>query len=147
MMRTRVHVLFALALAAVLMLGQLAIASQHRDKTKHRGQAHTAEKYAAKAERISQQLNLTEEQKAQLRPILEARWQEHRALRADQTLTREQKKERMMELRASTEAQVEQILTPEQVVQARQMRDEAIARHQERRAAGGGEKKWKKGGR
>jgi Spy/CpxP family protein refolding chaperone len=79
-----------------------------------------------------QALNLTAEQKTQLQPIFQSTRQQMQALRADTSLTPEQKHEKMQQIRQNQMTQMKSILTPEQQQQMQQMR----GRHSHR----GGEK-------
>ncbi len=59
-------------------------------------------------------LDLTEDQKAKIKPILEANFKEKQAVRADTNLTREQRRAKMLELRGKMHDQVKPLLTAEQ---------------------------------
>jgi len=59
-------------------------------------------------------LDLTEDQKAKIKPILEANFKEKQAVRADTSLTREQRRAKMQELRGKMHDQVKPLLTAEQ---------------------------------
>jgi len=69
-----------------------------------------------------QALNLTAEQKSQLKPIFESTRQEMKALRGDTSLTPEQKREKMQQIRQNQMTQLKSILTPEQQQQLQQGR-------------------------
>jgi Spy/CpxP family protein refolding chaperone len=60
------------------------------------------------------QLDLTEAQRQQLRTIMTDKREKLQALKNDQTLTQEQKKERFRELNKATKEKMSGILTPEQ---------------------------------
>lgn len=79
---------------------------------------------------MSKQLNLTQEQQSQIKPIFQKQHQAAKAIKQDTSLTQEQKKEKMKALRQETMAQVNPILTPEQQQQWQQLREQAKARHQ-----------------
>ena len=93
---------------------------------------HAGRRGAFNAGRRFQALNLTAEQKSQLQPVFQATRQQMQALRADTSLTQEQKREKMKEIRQNQMAQMKSILTPEQQQQLQQRR----GRHMHR----GGEK-------
>jgi Spy/CpxP family protein refolding chaperone len=65
-------------------------------------------------QRMSQHLNLTDDQKARLTPIVQNEAEQARAIRQDTSLTPEQRRAKMKELRQSTRTQIEPILTAEQ---------------------------------
>lgn len=66
-------------------------------------------------DRMSHMLNLSEDQKSQIEPILQDEVQQAQAIRQDASLTPEQKRGKMLQLRDSSRARVEAVLTPEQV--------------------------------
>ena len=74
----------------------------------------------------SAKLNLTDQQKSQIKPILEQSREQMKAVRQDTSLTSEQKKEKAKQIREQTRAQILPLLTPEQQQQLQQM-------HQRRR--------------
>jgi len=65
-------------------------------------------------DRLVQFLGLTDDQKAQVTPILQQRMQKRRAIMQDTSLTRDEKMDQMKELNESVDAQMKQILTPDQ---------------------------------
>src|ERR1041384_3923423 len=77
---------------------------------------------AFKGGRGFQALNLTAEQKSQMKPIFESSRQQMQALRSDTTLTPQQKHEKMQQIRQNQMTQMKSILTPEQQQQLQQMR-------------------------
>lgn len=71
-------------------------------------------KAQAKLQTLSSELNLTDDQKAQLKPILQDEAQQLKALHDDTSLSPDQKKAKVAEIRQSHKSQVSSILTPEQ---------------------------------
>jgi Spy/CpxP family protein refolding chaperone len=67
-------------------------------------------------------LNLTDEQRAKIQPILQSSRQQAHAVRNDNTLTPEQKKAKMREIHQGAMTQMNSLLTPEQQQQWEQMR-------------------------
>ena len=65
-------------------------------------------------QRLARRLNLTAEQQAQLKPILEQRAAQFRAVVQDQTLNREQKHAKLKPVREATQSQIAAVLTDEQ---------------------------------
>ncbi len=74
--------------------------------------------------RIVQYLNLSPQQQSQLRPIVRGARQQVEAVRNDPSLTPDQKRERMKEIRQQTRSQVGQILTPDQQERLNQLRQQ-----------------------
>jgi Spy/CpxP family protein refolding chaperone len=81
-----------------------------------------------KLSQLATQLNLTPEQKGQLMPILVAEAPKVKAIKADSSLTRIQKVQRLKALHDETDPQVRAILTPEQYQQLQTIRRQEIAR-------------------
>lgn len=77
-------------------------------------------------------LNLTQQQKEQIKPIFQSTRQQMQALRNDTSLTPEQRHQKLQEIRQNQQAQLKSILTPEQIEQLQQMRQ-----HRGRRGQGG----------
>lgn len=78
---------------------------------------------------IAKQLQLTDAQKEQLRPIFREEAQKVRQVRQDTTLTREQKRDQLKEIRQDLAAKVKPILTPEQLEKWKKIREERRAKH------------------
>jgi Spy/CpxP family protein refolding chaperone len=74
---------------------------------------------------IARELNLTDVQKAQLKPLLRSVHQEVKTIRGDNSLSPDQKMQRLQTLRSQTRAQINQILTPEQQQQLAYLRQQA----------------------
>lgn len=74
----------------------------------HQGQ------HMSRLEWMSKELNLTDDQKAKLKPVLADESKQMQGVRNDTTLTEEQKRDKMKELHQSTDTQINDILTPDQ---------------------------------
>lgn len=83
-----------------------------------------------KLKKLGRELELTDAQKAQLRPILMAAHQQSQAIKADTTLTPEARKTKMHELGRSTREQMQAILTPEQREKLKAIRKEQHEQNQ-----------------
>ena len=77
-----------------------------------------------KLKKLSNELELTDAQKAQLRPILMGAHRQAEAIKEDTTLTPEARKAKMRELGRSTRQQMQAILTPEQREKLKAIRQE-----------------------
>lgn len=75
-------------------------------------------------------LNLTDEQKARMKPILEQQRQQMQAIRNDSSLSAQDRQQKMRDLRQNTRSQMRSILTPEQQQQLEQMRQNRRGRHE-----------------
>ena len=85
---------------------------------------------------LSQQLNLTEDQKKQLKPILAGEFKLMRAVGEDSSLTQDQKREKMKQIHEVSRPQVQAMLTPEQRQKFAQMKEEAKDRRGEKKDKG-----------
>jgi len=74
----------------------------------------TRAKVQARLQELSTELNLTDDQKAQLKPILQDEVQQLRAVNDDASLTADQKKAKFTDIRQSHKSQMVSILNPEQ---------------------------------
>jgi protein CpxP len=110
-------------------------ASSDRSQTDSAGNLHR-NRVGERLKWLSQQLNLTEEQKKQLKPILAGELKQMRAVGEDASLTQDQKREKMKQIHEALRPQVQAILTSEQQVKFAQMKEEAIERHGEKKDKG-----------
>ena len=85
---------------------------------------------------LSKKLNLTDDQQAKLKPILEDQRKQMEAIHSDSSLSREDRFSKMQALRQSSDAQIKSVLNEEQQKNFDKMR----AEQQERM------KQWRKGG-
>jgi protein CpxP len=121
----------ALALALVVACG-----SSFSEAQSGRGGGYgsgNANRVAAHLRWLGEQLNLTDEQKAKLKPILLQEGQQLRATRQDTALSSEQKLDKAKEIHGTFQPQIVAILTPEQQDKYKQLENEARERHQRRK--------------
>ena len=78
---------------------------------------------------LSETLNLTDDQKAKLKPILEDQAQQMKAVRDDTSLSDEQRKAKMKAIHGSFHGQINGVLTPEQQAKLKQMKQESSEKH------------------
>ena len=76
----------------------------------------------AMAERMNKELGLTEEQQAKIKPLMEKRREQAKAIMDDESLSREQRREKLEALKAEGKAEMDKILTPEQQAKFKKMR-------------------------
>jgi Spy/CpxP family protein refolding chaperone len=99
-------------------------ASQTNDSANQAmGDPETKAKVQAKLEKLSSELNLTDDQKTQLKPILQGEYKELQGVNADSSLSDDQKKSKMAEIHESSKTQMSSILTPEQKTKLAAMKD------------------------
>ena len=107
----------AALLGTVAVLGQPSLAQSvgvNSQPGQHRGMG--------KLKKLAEELGLTSDQKAQIRPILKNTVQQVRAVRANTSLTPAQEKTQIKEIRKESRQQIMAILTPDQRAQLRQIR-------------------------
>jgi Spy/CpxP family protein refolding chaperone len=114
----------ACVLGGLVGIGQSMFAGQEagkappsaREARSHLGQAER------EVERMGHALNLTEEQKARILPVLQRRNQQLKDLRAKSSLPQGYARTKATEIRKSARRQIDQILTPEQREKQKTMR-------------------------
>lgn len=72
-------------------------------------------------DQLAQQLNLTEEQKTKVKPILETRDKKIAEIRGESSLSQEDRRAKMQALREEMTSQMKAVLTPEQFDKWQQM--------------------------
>lgn len=78
---------------------------------------------------LSKELNLTDDQKAKLQPILEQKDKEMQAVRSDSSQSPDQKRAKMKQIHQSYESQIQAVLTPEQRQKLAQEKAEHKGQH------------------
>lgn len=114
----------AWAAAGLLLLGS-ALAQNPPAASAGDNQATTAPRAGMRGPgmgRMLDRLNLTDDQKSQLKSLRDQQHQQMQALRQDQSLTAEQRQAKARELHQQFQSQMKSILTPEQQAQMQQMR-------------------------
>jgi len=76
-------------------------------------------------------LNLSDDQKAKLRPIIQDENQQMEAVRSDNSLTQEQKIDKANQIRAAASPKIKAILTPEQLQKLAQLQQERVREQQQ----------------
>lgn len=84
-------------------------------------------------QRLGQKLNLSDDQKAQIKPIIADRQQKMQALRSDTSLRRGQKGQQMKSIMEDSDKKINAILTPDQQKQYAQLEQQMKERRQSRR--------------
>ena len=107
----------------VAALAQNAGSASSGDATATASQA-TNNESGGRGKKFAEALNLTPEQKADLKSIRENERQQAQAIKNDTSLTAEQKKAKFKELRKSSHEQMMAKLTPDQQKKLKEMRKE-----------------------
>jgi Spy/CpxP family protein refolding chaperone len=80
---------------------------------------------------LTEKLDLTDDQQAKVRPILEDQSTQMKALRNDSSLSTEDKQAKMKELHESSMDKMNAILTPDQQTKWKQMKQDMKDKHKE----------------
>jgi Spy/CpxP family protein refolding chaperone len=114
-------------LVASLTLAQPSQDSQAPTPEKHAGMhAESADQHL---QMLSEKLNLTDDQKAKVKPILQDQMQQMKAVREDSSLSQEQRRAKMKSIHESLHEQINSVLTPDQQAKFKQMRQEEMQKH------------------
>ena len=103
----------------LLLGGQTAQTPQTTPAT-----GHSAMSADAHLQMLSEKLNLTDDQKSKLKPILQDQEQQLKAVSEDTSLTQEQKTAKKKALHESFHEQIDAVLTPEQQAKLKEMKHE-----------------------
>jgi Spy/CpxP family protein refolding chaperone len=79
--------------------------------------------------KLAAELQLTDQQKEQLKPILRDEAQKLKSLRAETGVTKRQKRAQLIQIRQDLVARVKTVLTPEQFAKWQELRGEFRAKH------------------
>ena len=85
----------------------------------------------ARLKMLTEKLNLTDDQQAKLKPVLEDQSKQMKALHEDTSLAPADRQAKMKELHESSMAKLNDILTPEQQAKWKQMRQEMMEKHKD----------------
>ncbi|MFZ0864524.1 MAG: hypothetical protein ABR881_30145 [Candidatus Sulfotelmatobacter sp.] len=138
MSRTFSIAVLLLAFAAGLMIvGQTSQALQAAPAAQEHGAmggpAMTPE---SRLKMLTEKLNLTEDQQAKLKPVLEDESKQMKALHDDTSLAPADKRAKMKELHESSTEKINAVLTPDQQAKWKQMKQEMMEKHKEMKGQG-----------
>lgn len=135
-----------IAIAALTSVMLLPFGMQAQEQSKDQGSQTQGPQWqvrraAAQRQRqhmamLAEKLNLTDAQKAQFQQIGRDMRKQGMAIRQDSSLTDDQKKQKMQELRQQSHKQMFSILTPEQKEKLKQMREEHKKEQEKDKASG-----------
>ncbi len=86
-------------------------------------------------EEMSKQLNLTDDQKAKLKPVLQDEAQQLQAVHNDTSLSHDQKMAKVKEIREAHKPQINDILTPDQQKKWEEMKKKAKGQREKKSEA------------
>jgi periplasmic protein CpxP/Spy len=130
MPKTRWSILAGMTLlAAGVAFAQTPQEPQTPAASKHGAMHHNGESVEQHLQMLSEKLNLTDDQKAKLKPILQEQMQQMKAVHEDSSLAPEQKRGKMKSIHESFREQVNAVLTPEQQAKFKEMQQERMEKH------------------
>ena len=98
---------------------------------KHAGMHQKGESAEQYLQMLSEKLNLTDDQKAKLKPVLQDQMQQMKAVREDSSLSEDQRRAKMKSIHESLHDQINAVLTPEQQAKFKQMQHDEMEKHKE----------------
>lgn len=132
MSNTRWSILAVLMLSAAgLTFAQPSQESQAPTPNQHAGVQHNGESVDQHLQMLSEKLNLTDDQEAKLKPIVQDLMQQTKAVHDDSSLSPEQKRTKMKSIHESFHDQINAVLTPEQQTKFKQMQREHMGKHKD----------------
>jgi periplasmic protein CpxP/Spy len=131
-MKSFLKQMLALSAMAAFSFVTPVVTAQAQDNAENKAQeatqssAQQQDNAESKLQQMSQELNLTDEQKTKLKPILQDEGEQLRALKSDTSVATQEKFQKAKEIRASHKQQIDAILTPDQKQKWQQMKQQAI---------------------
>jgi periplasmic protein CpxP/Spy len=131
-MKSFLKQMLALSAMAAFSFVTPVVTAQAQDNAENKAQeatqssAQQQDNAESKLQQMSQELNLTDEQKAKLKPILQDEGEQLRTLKSDTSVATQEKFQKAKEIRASHKQQIDAILTPDQKQKWQQMKQQAI---------------------
>lgn len=92
-------------------------------------QTSAADEVKERLQKIATELNLSDDQRAKLKPILQGEVDELRGVKNDASLSPEQKQAKAKQIHEASKAKIGEILTPEQKDKWAAMKEEAAEAH------------------
>jgi periplasmic protein CpxP/Spy len=126
--------MFALVATTFAQTAQAADPVEQKQKGKDK--MHTRHQHKD-AQGAMKSLGLNEEQKTKMKTVHGSYQGKFKAIKTDQTLSKEQKMAQMKELKAAQDAETKGILTPDQYTKLGEMKKNRMAQAKEHRGKGG----------
>jgi|SRR5215472_1147490 len=118
--------LITLLLAAGLTFAQTSQEKQAPTPEKRSGMHDQGESLDQHLQTLSEKLNLSDEQKAKIKPILQDQMQQMKAVRADSSLSKDEKQAKIKSIHDSSHDRINAVLTPEQQAKLKQMKQQQM---------------------
>jgi len=114
MKTNKLSLMAVITLGSFVALGPMARAEDSNAKPAVRGKGKASERND-RLKSVADELNLTDDQKTKVKPILQDEAQKLKALRQDTSLAKEDKKVKLKSIREDTNAKIKPILTADQL--------------------------------
>jgi Spy/CpxP family protein refolding chaperone len=114
--------IITLLLAAGLTFAQTSQEQQAPTTEKHSGMHDEGQSLDQHLQTLSEKLNLSDEQKAKIKSILQDQMQQMKAVRADSSLSKDQKRAKIKSIHDSSHDGINTVLTPEQQAKLKQVK-------------------------
>ena len=137
-----IAVLLLVFAAGLMIVGQtshalqIAPAAQEHGAMSGHAMAMTPE---SRLKMLTEKLDLTDDQQAKLKPILEDESTQMKTLHEDSSLASDDKKAKMKELHESSTEKINAVLTPDQQAKWKQMKQEMMEKHKDMKGQGQGQ--------
>jgi Spy/CpxP family protein refolding chaperone len=128
-MKTKTFQILLIAVGLALF-GKVARAEDKLDVKPEAAPAKRRLTMQDRLKQLSTQLNLTDEQKEKLKPMLQEEFVKVRELRQNDSLSREDKAAKLKELRTEMQKKIEPVLTPEQKEKWAKMQQRRLKRQE-----------------
>lgn len=133
-MSRKVELSLVVALAAFVAVGCLQVKAQSyppasgsasQESSSMGSNTDVQARVQARLQQLSSELNLTDEQKTKLKPILQSEMEQFRTIANDTSLSRDQKHAKMQDAHNTYKSQINAVLTPEQQQKLATMKEHA----------------------
>jgi hypothetical protein len=132
----KLAILFGVLLSAGMVMAPMAVIAQDQGGGQGGGQGHGRGHGQGRrmdpdraAARMQKQLNLSDDQVAKIKPILADQQQQMDALRADTSLSQDDRRAKAKSIMQGGNSKIEGVLTDQQKQQWQQMKSQARERH------------------
>jgi Spy/CpxP family protein refolding chaperone len=128
---TKIRLIAAVALGA-LAAGSLAASAQSTNSAPHAGagQGDRGAQIKERLQRVAEELQLTDAQKEEIKPVLKEEFEKVRDIRADTSLEPKERRKKMKAVRDDIAGKFKSILTPEQFEKWQKLQAERRAKRQ-----------------
>jgi len=132
---------FAVACFALLLFSAWPLATHAQDTGAQQPNPQSQTKmgkhqdqHPSRLEWLSKELSLTDDQKAKVKPILDDEEKQFKAMREDTSLSQDQRHDKMKQIHDTANAQINDLLTPDQQKKFAQLKERRKGHHEGQKA-------------